>query len=168
MTLRARLLAVLVLSLAVAAPAPARAAKPEPPVRVTLRLLADDASRGRYRVEVRLRADVALQDPTLVVRVVPRDAGAAARASAPEPRVSRHPIALAPFREVRRELEVLTGAEEAVTLLVGLGGRAGAVQVHRTAGLDLGPATAPGPEVAVRTDQDGQSYYEVRMPRAPR
>jgi hypothetical protein len=152
----------------VATPHPARAAKPDPPLKIALRLLAADAGRGRYRVEVRLRADVALEDATLVVRVVPREAGAAARDRAAEPRVSHQPLALAPFRELRRELEVLTGAEEPVTLLVGLGGRAGAAQLHRSSGLDLGPATEPGPEGVVRTDQHGQGYYEVRMPGAPR
>jgi hypothetical protein len=162
------LLAALTLCLPAAAPREARAAKPDPPLTVRLRLLSADASRGRYRVELRLRADVALQEPSLVVRVVPREARAAAlRAGEPE-RVSRQPVALTPFRELRRELEVLTGAQEPVTLLVGVGGQAGAARLHRTSGLDLGPETAPSPQGTVRTDQSGQSYYEVRMPPAPR
>jgi hypothetical protein len=162
------LLAVLALGLLAAAPRAARAAKPDPPLAVRLTLLASDASRGRYRVEARLRADVLLEEPVLVVRVVSREPGAAAARAGGRERLSREPLALAPFREVRRELEVLTGAQEPVTVLVGIGGHVGQVRLHRTGGLDLGPDTAPGPPGTVRTDQSGQSYFEVRMPPAPR
>jgi hypothetical protein len=152
--------------LAGTAPA-ARASKPQPPLVVRLRLLSADASRGRYRVEVRLRADVALEEPSLTVRVLSREAGAAAaRASGREPRASREPLTLAPGRELRRELDVLTGAEEPVTLLVGLGGHIGPAQLHRTSGLELGPASAPEQAGSVRTDALGRSYYEIRMPPA--
>lgn len=147
----------------------ARAEKPEPPLTVRLRLLSADASRGRYRVEARLRADVALDEPALTVRVLSREAGAAAApAGQREQRGSREALVLVPGREVRRELEVLTDAEEPVTLLVGIGGRAGRAQLHRTSGLDLGPPSAPDAAASVRTDQLGRAYYEVRLPESPR
>ena len=154
--------------LAGTAPA-ARAAKPQPPLMVQLKLLAADASRGRYRVEVRLRADVALEAPSLTVRVISREAGAAAaRADVRPPRLSREPIALVPGRELRRELDVLTDAEEPVMLLVGVGGQVGPARLHRTSGLDLGPPAAPEEAGSVRTDALGRAYYEVRMPPARR
>jgi hypothetical protein len=164
--MRARALFVAAAALAALAPA-ARAAKPEPPLAVSLELLSGDASRGRYRVAVRLRSGVPLEDAALVVRIVSREAGArdAQAATRPWP---RQPVALPPGREVRRELEILTGAQEPVTVLVGVGGRSSGRRLHRTRGLDLGPETAPRAAGTVRTDQDGRTYYELRMAEPPR
>jgi hypothetical protein len=156
--------AALTLCLLAGATPDARASKPQPPLVVRLRLLSADASRGRYRVEVRLRADVALEEPSLTVRVLSREAGAASARPGREPRGSSEPLTLAPGRELRRELDVLTGAEEPVTLLVGLGGHVGPAQLHRTGGLDLGPPSEPEQAGSVRTDALGRGYYEVRMP----
>jgi hypothetical protein len=164
--MRARAIFVAAAVLAALAPAPARAAKPEPPLAVSLELLAGDASRGRYRVAVRLRSGVPLEDAALVVRIVSREAGARGAQAATRP-WSREPVALPPGREVRRELEILTGAQEPVTVLVGVGGRSSGLRLHRTRGLDLGPETPPAAGT-VRTDQDGRTYYELRMAEPPR
>jgi hypothetical protein len=164
LTVRGRRLAFLAPWLLAALAPPAWAAAPQPPLSVSVVLLSADADRGRYRVELRLRSDVALEDAAITVRLLPRGAGAAAARAGRAPRESREGVALAPGRELRRELEVLTDAQEEVTLLVGLGGRAGGARLHRTRGLDLGPPSAPEPAATVRTDQEGRSYYEIRMP----
>ena len=141
----------------------ALATPPEPPLSVSLRLLSADASRGRYRIEVRLGAGVTLEDAALIVRLAPRGGGARTARAAWATRESREAVSLRPGRELRRELEVLTGAQEPVTLLVGLGGRAAGARLHRTRALDLGPETPAAPPGRVRTDQLGREYYEVPM-----
>jgi hypothetical protein len=162
-TRRARLIPGLLLSaLALAAGREARAAPPEPPLSVSLRLLSADASRGRYRVEVRLRAQAPLEDAVMILKVAPRD-GTARTALRADTRETREAVSLPPGRELRRELDVLTGAQEPVTLLVGLGGRAGGAQVHRTRALDLGPEPPADAGARRRTDQFGRTYYEVPM-----
>lgn len=144
------------------------ALKPEPPLSVALRVVSADPARGRYRIEMRLRAGVPLTEAALVVRVRPRSPAATEReplrASAP----SVEPIELPPAREVRRQAEILTLPNEPVVVMVGIGGTVGRARLHRTASLDLGPpgeADLPG---RVRTDQDGRQYFEVRMAGAER
>lgn len=148
-------------ALSLAAAAAARAAKPEPPLSVALRVVAADAARGRYRIEVRLRADLTLEEPFLRVKVQP-SAGAPALQTASR-RDSVEPVALIRGREARREVEVLTLPHEPVTVMVGLGGMLGAHHLHRTASLDLGEPVEPAPSGRVRTDQHGQTYLEVPM-----
>lgn len=157
---RALLLAALALA---GAAVPAGATPPEPPLSVSLKLLSADAARGRYRVEVRLRARVALEDAVLVLKVLPREESArAARAGRAGERETREDVVLRPGRELRREVDVLTGAQEPVTLLVGAGGRLDGARVHRTRGLDLGPEAEAAPG-RVRVDQHGRAYYDVPM-----
>lgn len=151
-----------VLAIVLSAARPALAAKPEPPLSVALRVLSSDPARGRHTVELRLRTDVALTDATLTVAVrrVPElaaQAGLGALASS-----TVEPLSLARGREVRRQLEVLTGAHEPVMVLVGLGGRLGGSRLHRTSAIDLGPPAEP-PAGRVRTDQQGREYFEVPM-----
>jgi hypothetical protein len=50
-----------------------------------------------------------------------------------------------------------------VLVLVGLGGRLDGRPLHRTAALELGEGALPSLAGRVRTDQHGQSYFEVPM-----
>jgi hypothetical protein len=140
---------------------------PEPPLSIELKLLSGDAARGRYRVEVRLRADVVLDEPVMTVRLLSREEVQASRAGRSPRRESREAVVVTRGRELVREIEVLTDAHEPVLLLVGLGGRADGLRLQRTRGLDLGPAPEE-PAATLRTDQLGREYYEVRMPEPPR
>lgn len=170
MTLRAaRRMAAALLPFALAGTgAPALAAPPEPPLSVSVRLLSGDAARGRYRVEVRLRAQAPLEDAVMVLKVAPRGPGAgAARSGRAQAREAREPVSLRPGLELRREMDVLTGAQEPVTLLVGLGGRMDGAQVHRTRALELGPELPADTAARARTDQFGRTYLEVPL-QAPR
>src|SRR5688572_8732930 len=135
--MRSRSMVAAVLALAGLA-GPAGAAKPEPPLTVAVSVLSAQPDRGRYHLAIRLRSDVALDDASLTIRVQTLAGPGAASRQAVRPPISES-LALPRGREVRREVEVLTGPDEPVTVLVGLGGASAGVRLHRTGSIDLGP-----------------------------